>query len=374
MRQAERRQHDEQVHLGDAELDVLTLRREFPVERRRDALALEGVGHRMVREQAAPVHPRSEIGGHGDVRRRGDDALREVAVVAADLVEDRAEAGLRRHCRLDADRQFRGHGDGRRLEPAVAGGGERHAVEESLHFLGGHVQALELVPLMAFAHILRVAVRIHLRRRHQAGVVVLVAGHRQAEALHCIADEAGRLVAVGAMEGLQQRRQVVAAEIVHQRREFGVGALFDQPRDVALIADLVEQALAPGCAAGEHQRRVELVGAAIDPGLEPVATGLLEGRLLQRAVLHDDDLPAEILKQLLVALPQAFAHHGIQALAVVVDDPPTIAQALLPAFEQRFEDVAFVELGVAEQRYHAALGAIRAPAVRAHIVLHQRRE
>ena len=46
MRQAERGQQDEQVHLGDAELDVLALRRELPVEGRGDALALERVGHR----------------------------------------------------------------------------------------------------------------------------------------------------------------------------------------------------------------------------------------------------------------------------------------------------------------------------------------
>ncbi len=44
MRQPERRQQDEQVHLGDAELDMLALRREFPGEGRGDALVLEGVG------------------------------------------------------------------------------------------------------------------------------------------------------------------------------------------------------------------------------------------------------------------------------------------------------------------------------------------
>ena len=119
--------------------------------------------------------------------------------------------------------------------------------------------------------------------------------------------------------------------------------------------------LAPGRAAGEHQRRVERVGAAVDPGLELVAARLLERRLLQRAVFHDDDVPAEILEQLLVALPQALAHDGVEALPVVVDDPPAIAQALLPAFEQRLEDVAFVEFGVADQRHHAALGAILCP-------------
>ena len=60
-------------------------------------------------------------------------------------------------------------------------------------------------------------------------MIVLVAGHRQAEALDRVGDEAGRLVVVGALEGLEQRRQVVAAEIVHQRGELVVGALLDQP-------------------------------------------------------------------------------------------------------------------------------------------------
>ena len=89
-----------------------------------------------------------------------------------------------------------------------------------------------------------------------------------------------------------------------------------------------------------------------------LAAGLLERGLLQRAVFQDHHVPAEILEQLLVALPQAFAHDGVEALPVVVDDPPAIAQALLPAFEQRFENVALVELGVADQRHHAALGPV----------------
>src|SRR6185503_19925831 len=51
-----------------------------------------------------------------------------------------------------------------------------------------------------------------------------------------------------------------------------------------------------------------------------------------------------------------------------------IAQALLPAFEDRLEDVALVELSVADQRDHAAFGLVQPPAVGADIVLHQGRE
>ena len=45
--------------------------------------------------------------------------LRELVVAAADLVEDRAEAGLRRHHRLHGDGKFVRHRDGRRLELAL---------------------------------------------------------------------------------------------------------------------------------------------------------------------------------------------------------------------------------------------------------------
>ena len=94
----------------------------------------------------------------------------------------------------------------------------------------------------------------------------------------------------------------------------------------------------------------------------------------QRAVFQDHDVPAERLEQRLVARPQALADDGIETLAVVVDDPPAIAQTLLPAFEDRLEDVALVELGVADERDHAAFRFLPAPAVGADIVLHQRRE
>jgi hypothetical protein len=235
-------------------------------------------------------------------------------------------------------------------------------------------QAFELVPFVAGAHRHRLAEHLHLRRRHQAGVIVLVTGHRQAEALDRVADEAGRFVTGGCMESLKHRRQIVAAEIVHQRRQCVVGAFLDQPADVALVADLVVEPLAPGGAAGEHQRRVELVRTLVDPLPQPLAAGLLEGGLLQRAVFDDHHVPAEIPEQLLVALPQSFAHDGVETLPVVVDDPPAIAQTLLPAFEQRFEDVALVEFSVADQRDHAPFGPAQTPGMRAHIVLHQRGE
>ncbi len=64
-----------------------------------------------------------------------------------------------------------------------------------------------------------VAQGLHLGDGHQAGMVVLVAGERQAEALDRVGDEAGRPVVGGRLlERLEQRRHVVAGEVGHQPR------------------------------------------------------------------------------------------------------------------------------------------------------------
>src|SRR5207302_2521982 len=62
VREPERGQQDEQIHLGDAEFDVLAGGREFPIERRRNPLALERVSQVVSREKSAPIDPRTEIG------------------------------------------------------------------------------------------------------------------------------------------------------------------------------------------------------------------------------------------------------------------------------------------------------------------------
>ena len=206
-----------------------------------------------------------------------------------------------------------------------------------------------------------------------------MAGKRQAVALDRIGDEADRPIVIDGVERLDDRRQIVAAEIVHQPRQLIVAALFDQPRHRPLVADLVIETLAPRRAALEHQRGIKLVRTAIDPLAQHLAARLGKGGLLQRAVFEHHDVPAEIAEQILVTLPQPFAHHGVEALPVVIDDPPAIAQALLPAFEDGLENIALVELGVAKQRDHAAFRprlsiSYLAPAVGAHVILRQRRE
>ena len=62
---------------------------------------------------------------------------------------------------------------------------------------------------------------------------------------------------------------------------------------------------------------------------------------------------------------------AIEALAVVIDDPPEVSDLLLPAFEQRLEDIAFVQLRIAHQRDHPTRAFGRVPAMRDDVILDQ---
>ncbi len=179
---------------------------------------------------------------------------------------------------------------------------------------------------------------------------------------------------IDGLEGLAHAGHVVTAEIGHQFQQFVVAAPVDQLRHRALIADLVREMLAKGGPALKAQRRIHRVRAGVDPAFQRLAAGFGERRPHQPAVFHDHHVPAEIAEHGFEFLPQPLTHHGIQALAVVVDNPPGVAQAVLPAFQQRLEDIALVHLGVADQRDHAALGPVLHPAMRLDVVLHQRGE
>ena len=205
-------------------------------------------------------------------------------------------------------------------------------------------------------------------------MVVLVALERQADALDGVGDEADRPVVIDAIERLQHARHVMAAEIGHQRKQFVVTAAVDQLRHRSLIADVVREMLAECRAALKAQRGIERVRAAIDPFAKRLAAGLGKRFAHQRAIFHDHHVPAEIAEHGLELLPQPLAHHRVEALAIVVDHPPGVAQAVLPPLRQRLENVALVHLGVADERDHPPLAAILHPAMRGDVILHQRGE
>ena len=84
--------------------------------------------------------------------------------------------------------------------------------------------------------------RRHLLVVHQAGVVVLVAGERQAVALDRVGDEAGRHVVLDAVEGVEHRLHVVAGEVGHQRMQRGVVVRVEQARGCPELAQVAPRA------------------------------------------------------------------------------------------------------------------------------------
>src|SRR5206468_4158983 len=96
---------------------------------------------------------------------------------------------------------------------------------------------------------------------------------------------------------------------------------------------------------------------AIQRGREPLAVAKL------------DDPPAAASEDFVEPLEHAVGAGRVEALAVVVDDPPQVADVVLGALDDRFVDIALVELGVADQRVEAAAVLFVEPAMGGEIVL-----
>ncbi len=206
-------------------------------------------------------------------------------------------------------------------------------------------------------------------------MVVLVAGKRQAEALDGIGDEAGRQIVLDGMEGLEHGRHVVTGEVGHHRLQAGIVVGGEEGGDAREMPEIALEMSAPAFAALEHQRRIERVRAGIDPLAQRHAVGPGKGRFELLAVFQRDDAPAHGAEQRIDAAEQPVADHGIEALAVVVDHPPEVADIVLPAFEHGLEDIALIELGIAHHRHHpAGRQGLRQQAFEPNVILHQRRE
>src|SRR5690625_2470423 len=90
-------QHDEEIVLGDAELDMLPFGRHGPTLGRYNLLRSEDVLAWMAIEDAAAIDPGAKIGGNGHIGRRRDDAIRQQAVLAGKLPQNAAKGLLGAH-------------------------------------------------------------------------------------------------------------------------------------------------------------------------------------------------------------------------------------------------------------------------------------
>ena len=265
-RKAERGEHEEQVVLGDAELDVLAERRRRPFLRRDHLFLPEGVGFRAAVEYLPSVDPGPQPRGDGHVGGGGDDAARQLAVAAGDPVEQPAERFLGGGLRPRGKVETSGHGNGRRREAPGAVGGEGRPGDERPQVFRIGAAGAETVPLPAVGDAAFRLVERHLSGRHETGVIVLVAGEGQAVALDRIGDDGDGAVAGGGfVVCLDDAFEVVAGEVRHQPAERRVVMRIEQRGDPRHAREVAPQAPPPGRAALEGQRRVELVRAAVDP-------------------------------------------------------------------------------------------------------------
>ncbi len=205
-------------------------------------------------------------------------------------------------------------------------------------------------------------------------MVVLVAGQRQAEAFDRVGEEADGAIVVDRLEGVDQRWKVVPGEVGHQPRQRRVIARRQKRCDSGPAADVGLKPPAPRGAALEDEARIFRIGTGIDPFAKRLAARLRESSLKQPSVFQDDHLPTERAEDVDETGVEPLAHDRVEALPVVVDDPPSIAEPLLPPLKERLEDIALVELRVADERDHPPFRLRPAPAVRLHVVLHEARE
>ena len=101
------------------------------------------------------------------------------------------------------------------MQTAVAAACERYTIKEGLNLRRGMFEPFKVRPFLAGPYIHRLSKYLHLCRRHQAGVVILVPGERQAIAFDRVGDEANRPVVIDRIESGNDRAQIMAAEIVH---------------------------------------------------------------------------------------------------------------------------------------------------------------
>src|SRR5262249_39191144 len=118
-----------------------------------------------------------------------------------------------------------------------------------------------------------------------------------------------------------------------------------------------EVALEPGSPAGPaavDEGRIERIGAIVDPVPKSIAPRQLEDRLEASAVLERHNIPVHGPEDAVDSKEEAVLDHAVQTLPVVVDDPPDIADVVLPSLKKGFEDVSLVQFRITCQCDHPA--------------------
>ncbi|TPW08102.1 MAG: hypothetical protein FD124_633 [Alphaproteobacteria bacterium] len=204
-------------------------------------------------------------------------------------------------------------------------------------------------------------------------MIVLVALEGQAPALHRVGEhEDRRLGRCCAIERLDHRFKAMPPERGHQFCEPLV--VIGREQFLRRAFQVAIETFAPRCAAFKAQRGVEIVRARIDPFAKLSAARRLERIAQAPAVFQRFHTPARCGEDIVETVEHPVRRHRVEGLAVVVDDPPDVAQVVLARLDQRFIDIAFVQFRVAHRRDETAHALGRNLAARGEVVLHEAAE
>ena len=183
-------------------------------------------------------------------------------------------------------------------------------------------------------------------------MVVRVALGRQPAALDGVGEHHGRAVGRDRGEGVDEQTEVVPSEVADRRRQLGGGHPGHEVAQRIGLRSAVSIGHDPlGDVRGVDPQHplVLLVGHALQPFPEQLATGPGEDVRDEPAPLEHDDLPAGGSEHPLELGDLDVGHHPVQRLPVEVDHPEQLAQPGDLWIHHGLPDRALVQLGVPEE-------------------------
>ncbi len=127
------------------------------------------------------------------------------------------------------------------------------------------------------------------------------------------------------------------------------------------LAQLGVDTCAPCRPALVMERRKVGIRQLLEPLLQRLVPVERGAQLLPIAQFNNP--PAAASENLVEPLEHAVGAGRVEALAIVVDDPPQVADVVLRALDDRLVDIALVELGIADQGDEPAAVLLVDPAV-----------
>jgi len=161
-------------------------------------------------------------------------------------------------------------------------------------------------------------------------------------------DARPRALLRGVVERVEDRREVVAAEIGDERGDLVVARLGEEAveRRVGLAAGTGDERLPHGRGGQAQQPLILGVRHGLEPSLEAPAPGPAEEGAESPAPAEFDDAPAAGREHRAELTGARIRNDTVERLAVHVHDPEDAREIAYRLLAQRLPDVALVELGV----------------------------